>query len=187
MIEPTLIEKVRGREDGAFKAMYEASIRYVYAIVKRYINNDSEHADVIQEIYARVFLSINTYDSKKGEFQYWLRRITVNQCAMHYRQGKSPRQVISMDGIQQIDNSMESKLTQLTSREIEMFVENMPDGYKQVFMMIVIDEFTHKEVSEMLEITVETSRSQLSRAKTWLRKHLTSLTTNKYLTIASGG
>ncbi len=175
------------RDNAAFKSLYEASIRYVYSIVKRYVTNNSDHPDVIQEIYARVFLSVNTYDPAKGDFKSWLRRVTINQCAMHYRQGKSPRLVVSLDGVNEVDESVERKLNQLSTQEVESIITDMPDGYKQVLMLVVMDEYTHKEVAELLDITAETSRSQLSRAKGWLRKHVFSQTDQKFLTIGNQG
>ena len=62
MIGTALINSVKKREHDAFKRMYNCCIRYVYAIVRRYVSNESDHQDVIQEIFAKVFISIHTYD-----------------------------------------------------------------------------------------------------------------------------
>lgn len=172
MVSDQLIKQIRKRDNAAFKQAYEQSIRYVYTIVGRYVKNESDHADVIQEVYARVFLSIKSYDSKKGQFKYWLRRIVINQCFEHYRKGKPEISIVSLEGVRPVDNSLEQRLSQLSTKEIEQFISDMPDGYRQVFMLIVLDEYTHKEVGELMGISPAASRSQLSRAKNWLRKNV---------------
>ena len=172
MINSSIIELIKERKQSAFKLMYQKSIAYVYSIVRRYVTNESEHADVIQEIYARVFLSIDTYDESKSEFKYWLRRLVINQCLQHYRQGKSPRLYVSIDAANEIDTGEERHLYELSKAEVENYLSQMPEGYRQIFMLVVMDGFSHKEVSEQLGISVETSRSQLSRAKSWIQKKI---------------
>lgn len=56
--------------------------------------------------------------------------------------------------------------------ELLQFLKSMPSGYREIFMLVVIDEYSHKEVGEMLKISPETSRSQLHRAKKWLKEKL---------------
>ena len=170
MVDSSIIALVKQGKHPAFKELYQSSIGYVFSIVKRYVSNESDYPDVIQEIFARVFLSIKSFDESKGEYKFWLRRLVINQCLQHYRQGKSPRQIIPMDNVEEVDLNIERKLNELTKTEIELFLKQMPDGYKQVFMLVILDEYSHKEVSEMLGISIETSRSQLSRAKNWIRK-----------------
>ena len=173
---------MQNKERDAFKDLYEKCIGYVYTITKRYITNESEIPDVIQEIFARVFLSIQTFDPSKGEFKPWLRKLVINQCFQHYRQGRSPRLHIALDNAPEIEES-DLGLNELTKEEIEKLLHEMPEGYRQVFILIIIDEYNHKEVGKLLGITTEASRSQLSRAKKWLRKKNLTNTTK---TIANG-
>lgn len=172
MVDQSLISSVKKRDQSAFKKMYEFCIRYVYTIVKRYISNESDHQDVIQEIFARVFLSIDTYDSAKGDFKFWLRRIVVNQCLQHYRKNKKEALTVSMDSLTESDQRLDEQLTEMTKEDVEKYLFQMPGGYRQIFMMVVIDEYTHQEVADELGISPETSRSQLSRAKNWLHKQI---------------
>lgn len=172
MEDNSLIKSVKKREPAAFKKMYEAYIRYVYAIVVRYISNPSDHQDVVQEIFARVFLKIDSYDEAKGEFKYWLRRLTINQCIKHFHKTNKPLDILPIESkaFEQADQS--SGTSALTKTELLDFLKAMPSGYKEIFMLVVIDEYTHKEVGEMLNISPETSRSQLHRAKKWLKENL---------------
>lgn len=172
MVDTTLINAVKEGNQTAFKEMYQNCIRYVYAIVKRYVSNESDHQDVIQEVFARVFLSIHTYNENKGEFKYWLRRVVINQSIQHYRKTNVFDKTVSLQSAAQVESESKPIMDTLTKAEIDQYLVNMPDGYKQIFMMVIIDEYSHQEVSKLLEISPETSRSQLSRAKKWLRENL---------------
>jgi RNA polymerase sigma factor (sigma-70 family) len=172
VVEQQLIDSIKKHEPEAFKRMYESCIHYVYSIVKRYVQNESDHQDVIQEIFARVFMSVGSYDSKKGEFKYWLRKLTINQCFQHTRKHKAQGMTIEINSVTENEVGFDHIRINLTREEIEQHLKNMPEGYKQVFMLIIIDEFNHNEVGEFLGISAEASRSQLSRAKSWLRKNL---------------
>lgn len=172
MVDPSVIVSVSKGDTAAFKQLYESCIKYVYSITKRYVTNQSDHPDVIQEIFARVFLSIKTFDASKGNFQFWIRRLTINQCLQHYRQGKSPKLFVPLEAVSNRSNDLDEQFHQMTNEEIEAYLKKMPEGYRQIFMLVVMDEYSHKEVADLLEISTETSRSQLSRAKKWLKTHI---------------
>ncbi len=168
---------MKQRDHTAFKELYHEYIGYVFSIVKRYVFDEREYPDVIQEIFARVFLKIETYDAARGEFKFWLRRLAINQCLQAYRKQQPSEQFVSLDQISEGEAGEPERLTELTKEEVEAFLQQMPQGYRQIFMLIIIDEYSHKEVAELLGISLETSRSQLSRAKKWLRTHLPMLFT----------
>lgn len=174
VVDPSIINSVKKRNDAAFKTLYEGCIRYVYAIVNRYVSNESDQQDVIQEIFARVYLSIDSFDENKGEFKFWLRRLTINQCIQHHRKQKTSIQSVPLDSAANMDSSLDENMNTLSKEEILMHLRRMPEGYKQIFMLVLIDEYSHKEVGKMLNISPETSRSQLHRAKKWLRENLSS-------------
>lgn len=172
MIDNSLIKSVKKREPAAFKEMYEACIRYVYAIVVRYISNSSDHQDVVQEIFARVFLKIDSYDEAKGEFKFWLRKLTINQCIKHFHKTKPNLNIVPIDSKALGQADLGKDTSAMTRAELLEYLSAMPSGYKEIFMLVIIDEYTHKEVGEMLNISPETSRSQLHRAKKWLKDNL---------------
>jgi RNA polymerase sigma factor (sigma-70 family) len=171
-MQPELLTAVKAQDRGAFKQMYEAYIRYVYSIVSRYHSDSSNYQDIIQEIFAIVFLKIDTYDPAKGEFKGWLRAVTVNQCLKHYHASKKHIATVSLDSIEKYQQPVELSHSELSREDLLDMLASMPSGYKEVFMLITVDGFSHKEASEMLNISTETSRSQLHRAKLWLKEHL---------------
>lgn len=172
MIDRQFIDRLKKRDEAAFKKMYEAYIRYVYAIVSRYVANDSYHQDIIQEIFARVFLGMASYEESKGEFKYWLRRLVINQCIEHFRNQNLAFDTVSIDTTPEAFSDWSQQSFDLNREEVQNLLKKMPEGYRQIFMLVVIDEYSHKEVGEMLSISAETSRSQLHRAKKWLKDHM---------------
>jgi RNA polymerase sigma factor (sigma-70 family) len=183
MIEINIIKAAINRERTAYKHIYETCSPYAFSIIKRYINNSDDHKDVLQETFARIFLSLQSFDYKKGDFKPWLRKIVVNECFQYLRKNKNTLQVISIESVVEDYDDLEDELTRLTKTDIEQLVCSMPDGYRKIFMMIAIDEFSHKEVAEMFDISVDTSRSQFLRARSWLKKNILN---NKQKMLANG-
>ncbi len=169
VVDQALINLVKERNHTAFKKLYENCIRYVYSIVKRYVSSEGDHQDVIQEIFARIFLSINSFDENKGEFKFWLRRLTINQCVRHYHKQAASMNIDPLEAASDMQSTSNEKSSTLSKDDILLFLTGMPEGYRQVFMMVIMDEYSHQEVGEMLNISPETSRSQLHRAKRWIR------------------
>jgi RNA polymerase sigma-70 factor (ECF subfamily) len=183
-VDEHLIEEIKAKNTEAFKRMYNAYIRYVYSIVIRYVRNSSDHQDLIQEIFALVFLKIESFNSNKGDFKIWLRKICINQCINYYHKNKQRIQIESLDTEPPTNIPDEDLQFELSRTELLAFLNAMPAGYREVFMLIVIDEYSHKEVGEILKISPETSRSQLHRAKQWLKENI-SQNTLKLLTHVS--
>jgi len=184
VVESTVIKAAIKREQGAFKSIYESCAPYAYAIVRRYISNTNDHKDILQEAFARIFLSLQTFDASKGDFKPWLRRIIINQCMQHLRKNQKRAVIVPLNHTNEAPNEdLEEQLTKLSKSDIEQLLTQMPEGYRQIFMLVAIDDYTHKEVGELLDISPETSRSQFSRARKWLKKHLLS---DNYKTLANG-
>lgn len=173
MIAQQIIKDCIHNKANGHKKLYEGCLPYVYSIVKRYIKSPEERKDQVQEIFASVFQNINQFDSDKGAFKSWIARICVNQCLMSLRKNKNLSSLNIVEITEINEPSEEVDLSRMTREDIEKILHKMPSGYKIVFMLNVIDGYNHTEIQEMLSISKDTSRSQLSRAKKWIRKHLT--------------
>ena len=170
MIELLTIKKCQKGDQRAFKVLYDTTVAYVFSIVKRYVYDASLSKDLVQDAYAQIFTSINNYNEKKGEFKPYLRKITVNVCLMHLRSQKSLPILNAVEDIYeepQYDKG-HSKIDNLNRKDIEKILINMPEGYKTIFLLHIIDEFDYSEIAKMLGITRETARSQYFRAKKWI-------------------
>lgn len=175
MINTHIIETCKKGDKQSYALIYKSAAPYVYSIVRRYIEDTEYRKDVMQETFAKVFLNIKSFDAEKGPFKGWIRKVAVNECLLHLR-GKSNGVLFVEYAAERIEEIKDdSKLpTDLSRAEIESILEKMPNGYRLVFMLSVLDEYSHKEISKTLNITPETSRSQLVRSKRWLRNFLNS-------------
>ena len=153
--------------------LYKDCAPYVYSHVRRYIKDVDFRKDMMQEIFAKIFINIKNYNPEKGNFNGWIKRIAINECLQHVRKVR-PLTVAKgiEDGFELTDDA--PLPTDLKRKDIELILEEMPTGYKLVFMLSVMDGFTHKEISEQLNIAEQTSRSQLTRAKKWTKQYLLS-------------
>jgi len=158
--------------ESGHKALYELSVKYVYAVVSRYVKVNHAHKDIVQEIYANVFSHIDSYDPNKGTFKVWIRKIAVNQSLTFLRKKNNFHSMLPLtDGINK-NHSSELDLRSFERENVSKILDKMPVGYKTVFMMSVIDGYSHDDISKQLNISKGTSRSQLNRAKFWLQNRL---------------
>jgi len=177
LVDKKTIEDCKKRDKKAFRVLYESCIPYVYRTIEGYIRDSHFRKDLIQDVFAKVFLKIQQFDEDKGEFKYWLRRITVNECLMHIRSKKTKPDTNSVD----ITSTNEHPQTSMDLRHLDPdisqeIIERMPEGYQQVFSLVILNGYSHKEASMQLNIAPETSRSQLSRAKKWLQQNYSKAT-----------
>lgn len=172
MTDHTFIKKLVDRDAGAFQSFYEEYAPYVYAIVRNYIGDEVFRKDVMQEIFAALFVSIKNYDANKSGFKTWISRLAVNQCISFLRKNYRQKMTFNLELYTEISESDVSGFNALTRSELENLLSKMPLGYRTVFLLYVIDEYDHKEIAAMLNITQETSRSQLMRSLSWIKNHI---------------
>jgi RNA polymerase sigma factor (sigma-70 family) len=144
----------------------------LYGICLRYTKNKMEAQDVLQDVFVKVFNNIHTYHHD-GSFEGWLRRIAVNTSITNYRRNlKHAYQDDVDDLVRHKEDPIEFDNVEFTKEELMICINKLPNGYRTVFNLYVVEGFMHKEIADMLEIDVNTSKSQLSRAKTHLQKEL---------------
>jgi RNA polymerase sigma-70 factor (ECF subfamily) len=172
LVEIEIIEACKQRDPKAFRKLYEACIPYVYKVVEGYVEDPDFRQDLIQEIFAKVFLRIDQFDEERGAFKYWLRQVAVNECLMYIRSKKRDLNATSIDLTPSENHpSTTQDISRLDPDWTQVVLQRMPEGYRQVFSLVEIDGYSHQEAGLRLGISPETSRSQLSRAKKWLQSN----------------
>ena len=164
---------IRGCRRGNHHAQQELFARYsgrMYAISLRYLKNTMLAEDVVVMAFTRVFEKIEQFKGE-GSFEGWIRRITVNEALTALR--KSRMMVLETD-LEQADREPDyNQLSDhLEAEDLLRMIEQLPPGYRVVFNMYAIDGYSHKEIADHLGISENTSKSQLSRARTFLQKLL---------------
>ncbi len=168
--ETELIEGCRRNNRQAQKAVYEKWAGKMMAVCCRYIKDRMEAEDVLVTSFTKVFERIGQYKGE-GSFEGWLRRVVVNEALTYLRRNKSMYLETNLEEASHTADwgALENKLE---ADDLLMLVATLPSGYRMVFNLYAIDGFSHKEIAERLGITESTSKSQLSRARTFLQEKL---------------
>lgn len=177
MVNTWVIDLCKAGQEKGYRALYEACVPYIYTVVKSYIPDAASHQDVIQDIFAHLFVHLGGYDPDKGPFKPWLRRVAVNHCLMRLRKNDVLDLVVPIDihadyGSVASQGYEDHRLYDLSKEDIEALLAKMPTGYKTIFLLVAIDEYSHEEVGKMLGIAPETSRSQYFKARKWITSNI---------------
>lgn len=166
-----LIKECQENKIAAQGELYKLFSGQLFSVCLRYSNNYEDAQDTFQEGFITIFNKINQYRFA-GSFEGWMRRIMVNTCIEKHR-NKTHLYVVNEELIPETDDDSEldTETTEDYSyEEILSFVQELPDRYRQVFNLYVIEEYSHQEIAEMLDISVGTSKSNLSRAREKLKE-----------------
>ncbi len=150
------------------RALYQQYYRKMYGVCLRYADNKEDACDILQDGFIQVFKYIHTF--RGGSLEGWIRRIMVNMSIAHYRK-KSKYFMTDIEDAHSIKLD-EQVLSGMSAEEILGVIKELPVGYRTIFNLYEIEGYTHPEISGMLNISVGTSKSQLSRAKEMLRNKL---------------
>lgn len=152
----------------------------VMGICLRFASSRVEADDILQEAFIRIFNSLVKDKSIKiDSLAAWIHKITMNTAITIYHQEQRNEAMLHLSDFERDDSMLvhESILQDMDEEELLAVIQQMPTGFRLVFNLNIIEGFDHKEIGEKLQITESASRSQLSRAKVWLKEHLN----NKYL------
>jgi len=166
-----LIKKCLKGNLRAQSELYRKYSSVMFAVCLRFACNRMEAEDMLQNGFIKVFSNLEQY-KMKGSFEGWMRRIMVTTAINHIRKN---HKIIHDTEIELLESKVlasENIYDQLSASEIMALIMEMPYGYKMVFSLYVIEGYSHQEIAEMLEINEGTSKSQLSRAKSYLRERI---------------
>ncbi|MBI5219035.1 MAG: sigma-70 family RNA polymerase sigma factor [Bacteroidia bacterium] len=158
---------------GAMDELYKRFAPKMFGVCLRYAKNRMEAEDFLQEGFIKVFLNLNTFRFD-GSLEGWVRRIIVNTSINFYRQ-KGPWMEdveTSRDANSEVFNS--DVVSDLSAQELLQYVQELPEGYRMVFNLYVVEGYLHKEIGEMLNISENTSKSQLAKARKALQEKIKS-------------
>lgn len=174
MDETQLIKGCRKGDRLAQKELYERYSRKMMGVCLRYVNDRETARDLLQDGFVKVFTSMDSYLGA-GSFEGWMRKIFVN-CALEYlRKSDVLRESTDLDNTAELIQPDSSVISSMSAAELMQLVQELPTGFRTVFNLFAIEGYSHKEISEMLNITESTSRSQFTRAKQMLQKRINAL------------
>ncbi|MDF2436043.1 MAG: polymerase, sigma-24 subunit, subfamily [Bacteroidota bacterium] len=176
MNEHEIIKGCLKNDRASQKALYEQYYSKMLGVCLRYAKDKDEAKDILHEGFLKVFNSLKNFNGS-GSFEGWIRRIMANTSIDHLRKNKQNYLIVSTvyaneKASNMIDEIDEDELINIDKEEILKAVQELTPAYRTVFNLYVIEEFTHREIAEMLDISEGTSKSNLSKAKFNLKKNL---------------
>jgi len=171
MDEQTLIDECLKGKSIAQQKLFEMFAPKMMGVCLRYMKSTDEAEDVLQEGFIKVFSKLSGFQ-RNGSLEGWVRRIMVNTALDQIRKNEKFSNSSSISDqlykFQIDDYTFEN----LAAEDLLAMINAMPDGYKVVFNMFAIEGYSHKEISNTLGISENTSKSQYSRARAFLREKL---------------
>lgn len=168
-----IVKGCQRQETKAQKELYDLFGRKMYGVCLRYAGNENDAQDILQEGFLKIFEKINQFGFK-GSFEGWMRRIFVNTALEKYR---GQYKVINIqDGWREAnDDGYEHIASSITAKELTELIQQLSPKYRTVFNLYAIEGYSHKEISELLNISEGTSKSNLSRARVILQDRIRQL------------
>lgn len=156
----------------AQEALYKLYGGRLFGVCMRYTRNQMEAEDVLQDGFVKIFKNIRSFrDLGENSLFNWMKRIIVNTAINYLRDQKKHRYQADIDTVDMIDNDnsddgfFDELRTLVSQDEILALIRNLPEGYRMVFNLFAMENFSHQEIAEMLGVSVNTSKSQLFKAR----------------------
>ncbi len=174
-----LIKACKEQDTNAQRELYETYAQRMMGLCMMYCKNSDTAQDMLHDGFLKVFTQIKKY-SGRGSFEGWMRRVFVNTILEHFRKEKRKHEVFfDMKDIQ--EEAMDENLEQLfddsiTEETLLKMIQELPNGYRTVFSLYVFEDMPHKQIAKRLGIKEAASRSQYSRAKSYLKNKINEYT-----------
>ncbi|MCA1636111.1 MAG: RNA polymerase sigma factor [Acidobacteria bacterium] len=168
-----LAQRSAAGDTSAFEEIYHRHFRRVYALCLRMMGNPTEAEDMTQDVFLQLFNKIGMFRGDSA-FTTWLHRMTVNQVLMHFRKRSTRSEKLTDEGetpVQIVQGTANPNKMPVVDRiALERALQQLPNGYRTVFVLHDIEGYEHYEVADMLGIAEGTSKSQLHKARLKLRQ-----------------
>lgn len=181
--ERELVDRLRRGDASAMGEVYACFANYLTAVCSRYIIEDEDIRDVLQESFIKIFTKADTFHYEgEGSLKAWVTQVTVNEALQHLRNQKRKGMVGYDD--ERIEDKAEltdetPPINDIPTEVLMEMIRNLPPGYRTVFNLYVIEGKRHKEIAELLGIQEQTSASQLMRARRLLAMWIKEYNTHK--------
>jgi RNA polymerase sigma factor (sigma-70 family) len=162
-----LIKQCIKKDRAAQAELYRLFSPTMLGICYRYTKNREDAEDILQEGFIKVFQNIGQFQ-QKGVFEAWLRRIMVNTAISYLRKHSRYRNQLEVEEMTLHPVSPEQPDIQLDTKELIECIRSLSTGYQTVFNLYAIEGYDHQEIATLLDLNINTVRSQYSRARSLL-------------------
>ena len=167
MTDFTLIQGCQRDDAQSQQELFNRYAGKMMTVCLRYARHRAEAEDLLQDSFIKIFDNIRQFEGK-GSFEGWIRRIVVNTALKNISKLSFQRENIGIENM--VETAVApSVLSHLTEQELLNLIAKLPTGYRTVFNLFVLEDMSHREISEALGIEESTSRSQLVKARNMLQ------------------
>lgn len=169
-----LVTALKKGDRSAMADLYTCYVGYLRALCSRYVTDDSDVDDILQTSFVKIFTSIDRFEYRgPGSLKAWISRIAVNE-SLRFLSSSRKTEMFKDTLLKESDETdgEDPEVEDIPPEILQQMIRNLPDGYRSVFNLYVLEELSHKEISEMLGITESTSASQFHRAKKLLARQI---------------
>lgn len=174
--EKQVFERARDGDRKAVRQLYDRYSSFLAATCARFLPDQGDQKDVLQDGFVKIFSSLDKFDYRgEGSLKAWMRQIVVNECLKVLRKRKRSVPILFEKELRDVEIEEDPgppEVEKVPAAVIHEMIKELPDGYRAVFNLFVLEEKNHKEISELLGITESTSASQLYRARMILAKKI---------------
>jgi len=173
LTEDQLVKGCVLKNEAAQKAVFDLYAGKMLGVCMRYARNNADAEDMLQDAFIKVFDKIKQFKGE-GSFEGWIRKIVVNTALKKYTLIRYDKEIIGHEGVdaEHFFSTEQVAYSHLSEKELLQLINKLPDGYRFVFNMYVIEGYSHDEIATMLGIQSGTSRSQLAKARMLLQKQI---------------
>lgn len=165
-----VIECVKGNVR-AQRELFDKYARKMLGVCMRYAKDTEQAEDILQDGFVKVFNKLKDFKNE-GSLEGWVRRIMVNTALDQIRKNAKTMGDLNIDDVGYKIENNDFMVENLMAEDLMKMVQAMPEGYKVVFNMFAIEGYSHSEIADTLGISENTSKSQYSRARAYLRERL---------------
>ena len=171
-----LIKNCIKQDAQAQSQLYKQYASKLFSLCLKYSKNYAEAEDNLHDAFITVFSKINQYNNK-GSFEGWLKRIAINTSLQRYRENVGVYDITDEGNIEDVSVDINDK--DLSIDFLLGLIQELPDRYRLVFNLYVLDGYTHVEISELINISIGTSKSNLARARLILKDKIEDYKANR--------
>ena len=161
-----LIENCINQDAQAQSQLYKQYASKLFSLCLKYSKNYAQAEDNLHDAFITVFSKINQYNNK-GSFEGWLKRIAINTSLQRYREDVGVFDIINEGNIEDVSVAIDDD--DLHIDYLLKIIQELPDRYRLIFNLYVLDGYSHVEISELINISTGTSKSNLARARLILK------------------
>jgi len=174
LTDEQLLSQCLNNNRKAQNILYKKFSPKLFGTCLRYSKNNTDAEDILQEGFIKIFKYLKDFRNE-GYFEGWMRKIMVTTALNFYKRKSLLNKEVDPDIVNAPSMSVPDVISLLSSEELLSMIQELPNGYRMVFNLNTIEGYSHKEIGEIMNISVNTSKSQLSRARNSLQKRINKL------------